>query len=315
MNALIVSGGGSKGSFGGGIIQFLIEEEKIDYSILIGTSTGSLLVPFISIKKMDVLKKAYTTVKQEDIFKVSPFKIMSDAKGVIKVGIDFKNVLWNVLFRGKKSFGDASNLKKLIKKFMSEKDYRKIKDSHRDVICVTTNITLGKSEYKSTKEYGYEDFCDWMVASSTVPPFMGVVEKDGFEYADGSVLEHNAIQEAINRGATNIDIVILRKENSELPTELIRNVFHYTLRTMELLMLEVSKSDYQLDKLRVLDEDVKLNFYYTPTKLTNNSLVFNKENMSDWWDDGYECAKNLNFKSYILSKRKKAKLTYDGTVT
>ena len=58
--ALIVSGGGSKGAFGGGVAQYLIEEEEKEYDLLIGTSTGSLLTPFIAIKKMDTLKESVT---------------------------------------------------------------------------------------------------------------------------------------------------------------------------------------------------------------------------------------------------------------
>ena len=312
LKALCISGGGSKGAFGGGVAQYLIEEEEKEYDLLIGTSTGSLLVPFIAIKEIDSLKEAYTTVTQKDIFKINPFKIKSDINGVVKVGINFKNVLWNTLIRRKKSFGDASNLKKLIKKFISEKDYRKIKDSGSEVICTTTNLTLGKSEYKSTKEYGYKDFCDWILASATVPPFMEVVEKDGYQYADGGILEQAAIQEAIDRGASEIDIIILKKENAELPTELIRNSFHYIFRTIDLMMLEIGRSDIEIGKLKAINEDVKLNFYYTPTRLTNNSLVFNKENMLSWWGEGYESAKNKFCKTYSLSGRRKAKLIYDG---
>jgi len=263
---------------------------------------------------MDTLKEAYTTVTQKDIFKINPFKVKSDANGVVKVAINFKNVFWNTLIRGKNSFGDASNLKKLIKRFISEKDYRKIKDSGREVVCTTTNLTLGKSEYKSTKEYGYKDFCDWVLASATAPPFMEVVEKDGYQYADGGILEQAAIQEAINRGAKEIDVIILKKEDAELPTELIRNSFHYIFRTIDLMMLEIGRSDIQIGKLKAINEDVKLNFYYTPRKLTNNSLIFNKENMLSWWDEGYESAKNKFCKTYSLSGRKKAKLIYDGLI-
>jgi hypothetical protein len=34
--------------------------------------------------------------------------------------------------------------------------------------------------------------------------------------------------------------------------------------------------------------------------------------MSDWWDEGYESAKNKFCKIYNLSGRKKAKLVYNG---
>ena len=40
------------------------------------------------------------------------------------------------------------------------------------------------SQTTSPIEYNtliYEDFCDWILASATVPPFMEVVEKDGYQ--------------------------------------------------------------------------------------------------------------------------------------
>lgn len=39
--ALVISGGGSKGAFAGGIAQYLMEEEQRDYDLFVGTSTGS----------------------------------------------------------------------------------------------------------------------------------------------------------------------------------------------------------------------------------------------------------------------------------
>jgi len=60
------------------------------------------------------------------------------------------------------------------------------------------------------------------------------------------------------------------------------------------MMLEIGRSDIQIGKLKAKDEDVKLNFYYTPRKLTNNSLIFNKRNMSNWWDEGYMSAQKIN---------------------
>ena len=42
MRALVISGGGSKGAFAGGVAQYLIEQHKYQYDLLLGTSTGSL---------------------------------------------------------------------------------------------------------------------------------------------------------------------------------------------------------------------------------------------------------------------------------
>lgn len=312
MKALVISGGGSKGAFGGGVAQYLIEEGGRDYDLLIGTSTGSLLVPFLAVKKLETLKKAYTTVTQDDIFLVNPFKIKKDAMGSTKIGVNYLNVLYNVLIRRKNAFGDASKLRRLIDTFMTERDYNIIRDSGKEVIVCTTNLTLAQAEFKSTNEYGWKDYGDWMLASSTVPPFMEYVTKGGYDYADGGILEHAPIQEAINRGATEIDIIILRKEVDELAPERVRNSFHYILRSIDIMMTEIGRDDIRLANLKAKQEDVKLNFYYTPRKLTNNSLIFNKESMTEWWSEGFESARKQYLKSYELVKRRKPKLVFDG---
>ena len=53
MRALVISGGGSKGAFAGGVAQYLLEIEKNKYDIFIGTSTGSLLIPHLALGNID----------------------------------------------------------------------------------------------------------------------------------------------------------------------------------------------------------------------------------------------------------------------
>ena len=56
-SALVISGGGSKGAFAGGIAQYLIEEVKREYDLFIGTSTGSLLVSHLALNEIAEIKK------------------------------------------------------------------------------------------------------------------------------------------------------------------------------------------------------------------------------------------------------------------
>jgi hypothetical protein len=39
-------------------------------------------------------------------------------------------------------------------------------------------------------------------------------------------------------------------------------------------------------------KDVTLNLFYTPTHLTDNALIFHKEEMHKWWQEGYDYALN-----------------------
>ncbi len=313
--ALVISGGGSKGAFGGGVVEYLMMEKNRDYDLLIGTSTGNLLVPLISIKAFDKLYGGYTNVTQKDIFKINPFKVYKDKNGVVKVGINHWSVLYNILIRRKKSFGDSSNLRKYIKKILSERDFKQIKESEKEVISCVTNLTLAQSEFKSSKDYGYKDYTEWMWASCSVPPFMNIVRKDGYEYADGSLAEHAVLQHAIDCGATDIDVIVLRKDVKQLNVEKIRNPFHYIVRSSDIMWLTIESSELSLNNLKNYGNNINLNFYFTPERLTNNSLIFNSEVMRGWWALGKKSAEDNYYKSYQLVGRRKPKLVFDGTVS
>lgn len=62
------------------------------------------------------------------------------------------------------------------------------------------------------------------------------------------------------------------------------SLYDYVLDQMEY-------NDVLLGKLAAENKHVKLNLYYTPTKLTDNSLIFNKTQMKQWWQDGFDYAK------------------------
>ena len=55
MRGLVISGGGSKGAFGGGVAQYLMEEMGHDYDIFVGTSTGSLLISHLALNILDMM--------------------------------------------------------------------------------------------------------------------------------------------------------------------------------------------------------------------------------------------------------------------
>lgn len=103
MRALVISGGGSKGAFAGGVAQYLIEERGRQYDMYLGTSTGSLLIPHLAVNKITKLHEMFTSVQQQDIFSVSPF--VQRKKGDREyVSIDFVNSLWQFI-RQKRTFG------------------------------------------------------------------------------------------------------------------------------------------------------------------------------------------------------------------
>ena len=304
--ALVISGGGSKGAFAGGVAEFLINEKKRDYDLYLGSSTGSLLIPNLALSNIKKMHKIYTNVNQHNIFSLSPFRVRHK-KGEEFIGIHHFNVLLQ-LFKGKRTFGESKRLKKLIKKSLSVSEFKKLKSTHKDVIVTVTNLTLNKVEYKSIKDFDYEEFCLWVWISCNYVPFMSLVKKNNFEYADGGFSCVVPIREAILRGATEIDAIILETEAFTYRKSIGKNPFSLMVDLFDGILDQVEKKDIALGKLSAKHNGVVLNLYHTPTKLTDNSLVFNKKQMSNWWKQGYEYAKkkletidNSDYESVINS--------------
>jgi predicted patatin/cPLA2 family phospholipase len=118
------------------------------------------------------------------------------------------------------------------------------------------------------------------------------VTKDHFEYADGGISNVIPIQEAINRGATEVDVIVLETEHNTAEKVIGKNPFSLTIDLFGTIIDQVERKDIIIGRLAAAAKNVKLNFYYTPTKLTDNPLVFNKKIMLDWWHQGYDYAKN-----------------------
>lgn len=289
MKALVISGGGSKGAFAGGVAQYLMQKEQRTYDLFLGTSTGSLLVPHLAVDNIPKLYKIYTNVQQHDIFSVSPF--VQRKKGDREyVSIDFVNSLWQFIKR-KRTFGESKALKRNIKRNFTYEEYLAIKESKHDIVVTVSNLSLNRVEYKSINDCSYEEFCNWIWISCNYIPFMSLATVNGYEYADGGLGCVIPIREAILRGATEVDAVILEAENLEKQKVLGRNPFSLMLNLFGHLLNQVERSDITIGKLAAINNDVKLNLYYTPTTLTENSLIFSKRLMEKWWKQGFEYAK------------------------
>ena len=292
MRALVISGGGSKGAFAGGVAEYLIDEKNNKYDLFLGTSTGSLMVSHLALGKLYELKAIYTTINQRKIFSNNPF-VVKTVDGEKVVSINHLNTIWNFI-NGRRTFGESKNLRKLIRKYITESYFNKIKASEKDVVVTVSNLTNNVVEYKSIRDCTYLDFCDWVWASCNYVPFMSLLRKEGCEYADGGFGALVPIREAIIRGATEIDVIILETEVSQLNRMPSKNPFSLITNVVEFMMDQVERHNVTIGKLQAAHDNVKLNLYYTPTVLTTNSLVFNKRLMAKWWQYGYTFAKNQN---------------------
>jgi predicted patatin/cPLA2 family phospholipase len=297
MKALVISGGGSKGAFGGGVAEYLCRDLKTEYDIFVGCSTGSLLIPFFANNKIEKIKNVYTSVKQSDVYTICPFRIKEMPDGTITSKINHLNTLRMFIMR-RKTFGDTSALRKTIEKIFTEEEFNAIKQSDKKVIINVSNLTTNRIEYKFLSDYEYSDFCDWMWASSSFVPFMSLVEKDGYQYADGGFGDYIPIEAAIDAGATEIDAIILSPRIKQVMKTKTSNPFDTLLHSMDFMLEQIISDDIHRGYIEsIYNDKVKVRFFYTPRILTKYSFYFQPEQMKEWWQEGYDYAKE-NYASF-----------------
>lgn len=292
MRAMVISGGGSKGAFAGGVAQYLMQEMDHKYDLFLGTSTGSLLISHLALQKIEKIKQVYTSVDQDHIFSNCPF-VITKKHGIENIGINHINVIRNFL-RGSKTFGESYSLLELIQRTITVEEFKKLKNGPQDLVVTVSNLSLNQVEYKSINDCTYDEFCEWIWISCNYTPFMTLAKKNGCEYADGGLGSIVPIEEAIKRGATVVDAIVLQTEVTQLNRMPSRNAFSLLTNMFAFMLDRIEHQNIRIGKLVANHNNAIINFYYTPTVLTTNSLIFEKEKMTLWWESGYNFAKFKN---------------------
>jgi predicted patatin/cPLA2 family phospholipase len=292
MKALVISGGGSKGAWAGGLIEYLSKEKNMEWDILIGTSTGSLLVPCIAIKAWDDVRRAYTTSRQQDIFSNCPF-VVHQKGDQFKASFNHLSIAAQFL-RRRKTLGESKSLRDLIRRTFTKDKWKAMKVSGKVVIVTVSNLTHNVIEYKFARDFGYEEFCDWVWISCNMVPFMSLVSKNGYEYGDGGFGNPIPIQEAINLGATEIDVVVLQPRHRSIISPPSTNAFQLLLRTFNFMQHQLSRDDISVGLAEARYTGNKIRLIHTPEELTENSFIFDPNQMSLWWRMGYDHARKMD---------------------
>jgi len=298
---LVISVGGSKGAYAGGIIEYYIRN-GITYDNLYGSSIGSLLIPFAATNNYNKLKTAFSSITMDDIFSINPFKIEKQSNGIYVYGVNYWNIFKNIIINKQIALGDTTKLRThTIPKFFTKDNYIDLINSGKKILIVVTNMSTGMPEEKDLKDYTYEEFCDWMWASTCAPPFMSLPEINGCHYTDGGVSTQVPIKQAILDKNDIIDVIVLDKEKTDWAIEHIRNILHYQIKLLLLMMNKIK--DHQIDigyLAHHATKKIQINFHYLNKRLTNNALIFDKELSEKWWEAGYKYAENKECVSYLI---------------
>lgn len=195
MRAIVLSGGGSKGSYQIGVWKAL-KKLHIKYDIVTGTSVGSLNAAFMT---QNTYKKAVKLYKHTNMYTLfgEDIKRPKNNKELIKIySTNLKN-----------GGMDVTNFGKRIKEYLNIKKFYKSKTKFA---LVTYNRTDKKGLVLTKDKIRKNRLADYLIASCTVYPAFPYKRINGKDYIDGGFYDNLPINAAIELGADEIIAIDLK---------------------------------------------------------------------------------------------------------
>lgn len=195
MKALVLSGGGSKGSYQIGVWKAL-KKLHIKFDIVTGTSVGALNGALITQKSYFRAIKLWKKINLKLLFGENAIDSTNDLKVMTMYGKEFL----------KNGGMEVKKLENLIEK---EIKYKKLMKSKINYGLVTFNLTTKKPVQITKKEIPKHLIGDYLMASASCYPAFKQKNIEGERYIDGGFFDNLPINLAIEMGADEIVAVDL----------------------------------------------------------------------------------------------------------
>jgi len=188
VKALVLGGGGAKGSYEVGVFKAL-RKLHMKFDIVTGVSIGSINGAFYVANEYKKCLKMWQKITTSDLFDVAIGSKMSkeDIKLLVKQ-----------MSSGGISFSNAYNF---LKKNINEEKVRK---SKIDYGLVTVSLTNKKPRFLTKEQIPYGKLVDYICASSICYPFVQAQDINDESFIDGGFYDGIPINLAIDMGATEI---------------------------------------------------------------------------------------------------------------
>lgn len=238
--ALVISGGGSKGAFAVGAVDYLISELKMDFDIVAGTSTGSLISPMVIANQITQLVETYTSVRTSDI--ITPLPLTQ-------------------AFTSGSSIFDVTPLENTIASIMNDSTAQRVLNSNKQLFIAAGCLQTGMLAYFQSGPPGKSHdgipmfkinspqmLRKAMLASSDQPVLMPPVEAiPGAvplrQYVDGGTRAIAPTEIAIVNGAEELYTIILNPAEYKPDDVPYDSIVKILLRTIDLFTAQISQDN------------------------------------------------------------------------
>lgn len=306
MKALVMSGGGSKGAFEVGVLRYLHDHENVEYDIIAGVSVGALNASMLATGPMKetlpILEKVWFEGIKGNSSVWKHYLLWHMVGCVIGTSLLSLGTLLCAILGGPlgltiflalltlgslyvpyhfietlRSVYRTGPLRSIVRKYL---DLEKLKTSGKKLLVGAVAYETG--EYRCADETN-PDIIKWIMASSSFPLFFPLEKIEGLNWTDGGVTNVVPLQDAIENGATEIDIILTGPLG--MTEEKSFGILPQLERSIELQSREVVRND-----IVVYDKTIKVRIFEPEKKFEYSSLKFSPKHIRETYDAGLKLA-------------------------
>lgn len=271
--ALILSGGGSKGSFQVGKLKQLVEQ-GYRWDQITGVSVGAINAIYLGM--FNKHEQHFGVLQLENLWRTKINGNCSVYEPWLPGSLTYVASLW------KGSLFDTSPLRSLIEMNV---DIDKVKQSNVPIHIGVCSLNTGKFKTVLATE---SNIIDYVMASSSFPIAFPTIEIDGEVFTDGGIRNTVPIRTAIASGVSEIDVIInnpLELGIARVSSSKLRSLTSKVFRTIDILSDEVLVSE--LHEL-CLQNNITLRIHAPASHSEKHPLDFDKDHISKLIELGYK---------------------------
>ena len=245
---LVLAGGSVKGAFQAGVIKALFEkgyQPDAIYGVSAGSLNAAYLVNQFGQQANAGLPISYPQAAQ-DLWDFWEHRITHPA--CLSKPFNIFQLGWTALTKKFKGLVDTSPLRDLLSDVLQD---RNLHASPVGLKVGAVNIMEGAMHYVDPS---FENFQDYLLASSAVPILMPVVKIEGEKrksYLDGGLRDVAPLQKAIQDGATEVVVIACHTEMIEGGDFDSGDLLALVDRVMDIAVNEILNADLKMSRSEV----------------------------------------------------------------
>lgn len=266
---LILEGGGMRGIYTAGVLDFFIDK-NIEVDLVVGVSAGGC-------HAASYLSKQYKRAFHSNV------DYLND-----KDYISFRNLIKN---------GSIFGMELMFDKIPNELypyDHEAFYNSKSKFTVVATNCETGEAEYFHLKDMKKDIM--YLQASCSIPMFANIVEVDGYKLVDGGVADSIPIEYALKQGC-NKNIVILTRDKTYRKNKvkflsLIKRKYKKYPKLVKSIANRHLNYNKSLDLIKSLEDKKDILVIRPKAPVKVSQIEKNVSKLTDLYNEGYNDAKN-----------------------